>query len=258
MQERIKTAYAETHKVLEALYRKRKRTLFFQRVMWGLTGIYILFMILLLVVPYLGENHINSWKALAFLKTIQENPYGSIYPIIGLMVLLYPTTLVFARAFQKFVQKEQQTMAAMVKTLFPQVEFTQGAMPPSREVVKSKLFAWVKENTPIYSYGQLRNLTEEVQVNIADIGHTEHNVTNRFLSTLMHIPFLNMFAVLYQSVIKNIVTGSLADNTGYSFRGMFCWMYFKKKLNRALNVPPSRMDGEGGFNLGRSSEILRD
>ena len=34
--------------------------------------------------------------------------------------------------------------------------------------------------------------------------------------------------------------------------------YFKKKLYKALNVPPSRMDGEGGFNLGRSSEILRD
>ena len=34
--------------------------------------------------------------------------------------------------------------------------------------------------------------------------------------------------------------------------------YFKKKLYRSLNVPSSRMDGEGGFNLGRSSEILRD
>ena len=34
--------------------------------------------------------------------------------------------------------------------------------------------------------------------------------------------------------------------------------YFKKKLYRSLNVPPSRMEGEGGFNLGRSSEILRD
>jgi hypothetical protein len=34
--------------------------------------------------------------------------------------------------------------------------------------------------------------------------------------------------------------------------------YFQKKLYRSLNVPPSRMDGEGGFNLGRSSEILRD
>ena len=34
--------------------------------------------------------------------------------------------------------------------------------------------------------------------------------------------------------------------------------YFKKKLYRALNVPISRMEAEGGFNLGRSSEILRD
>jgi hypothetical protein len=34
--------------------------------------------------------------------------------------------------------------------------------------------------------------------------------------------------------------------------------YFQKKLYNSLNVPPSRMDGEGGFNLGKSSEILRD
>jgi hypothetical protein len=34
--------------------------------------------------------------------------------------------------------------------------------------------------------------------------------------------------------------------------------YFKKKLYKALNVPISRMEGDGGFNLGRSSEILRD
>jgi len=34
--------------------------------------------------------------------------------------------------------------------------------------------------------------------------------------------------------------------------------YFQKKLYRSLNVPSTRIDGEGGFNLGRSSEILRD
>ena len=34
--------------------------------------------------------------------------------------------------------------------------------------------------------------------------------------------------------------------------------YFKKKLFKALNVPISRIEGDGGFNLGRSSEILRD
>ena len=34
--------------------------------------------------------------------------------------------------------------------------------------------------------------------------------------------------------------------------------YFQKKLYRALGVPESRIAGDTGFNLGRSSEILRD
>jgi len=34
--------------------------------------------------------------------------------------------------------------------------------------------------------------------------------------------------------------------------------YFQKKLYRSLNVPESRITGDTGFNLGRSSEILRD
>ena len=34
--------------------------------------------------------------------------------------------------------------------------------------------------------------------------------------------------------------------------------YFQKKLYRALSVPESRIAADGGFNLGRSSEILRD
>jgi len=34
--------------------------------------------------------------------------------------------------------------------------------------------------------------------------------------------------------------------------------YFQKKLYKALNVPETRIGGESGFNMGRSSEILRD
>ena len=35
-------------------------------------------------------------------------------------------------------------------------------------------------------------------------------------------------------------------------------LYFQKKLYRSLNVPISRMEAEGGFSLGRASEITRD
>jgi hypothetical protein len=34
--------------------------------------------------------------------------------------------------------------------------------------------------------------------------------------------------------------------------------YFQQKLYKSLNVPSSRLESSGGFNLGRSSEILRD
>tara|TARA_B100000674_G_scaffold483880_1_gene488415 strand:- start:606 stop:1502 length:897 start_codon:yes stop_codon:yes gene_type:complete len=34
--------------------------------------------------------------------------------------------------------------------------------------------------------------------------------------------------------------------------------YFQQKLYRSLNVPETRIQSEGGFSLGRSSEILRD
>lgn len=34
--------------------------------------------------------------------------------------------------------------------------------------------------------------------------------------------------------------------------------YFQKKLYRALNVPETRLQGDTGFSMGRSSEILRD
>jgi hypothetical protein len=173
----------------------------------------------------------KTWSILESFKPSPNNPYAFIYPIIGLMVLFYPTTIFFTKAFQKFKTEEKKTMSKMVRILFPNVEFTQGALPPIKEVVKSKLFAGLKETSPIYSYGQIRSRAVNTETNIADLGIIEKNTKNTFLSTLLHIPILNMVGVLYQSVFKNIASNKLADNTNYSFRGMFCWMHFKKQLN---------------------------
>ena len=35
-------------------------------------------------------------------------------------------------------------------------------------------------------------------------------------------------------------------------------MFFQTKLYKALNVPPSRLESDSGFSLGRESEITRD
>ncbi|MEE9361216.1 MAG: DUF3137 domain-containing protein [Cellulophaga sp.] len=227
----IQKVYSAVKGALNTIYKKRKRMLFFQKIMWIITGVYFVLMLLNMGVNYF-PNLENSF--LSFFKQFQatpSNPYANIYPFMGLIVVLYPTTYLFTKAFQKFKIKETETISKMVQLLFPKVEFTQGVTAPSKEIAKSKLFAWVKANSPIYSYGQIRSTQNNVVVNIADIGIVEENVYNKFLEGLMRIPFLNMFAILYQFVLKNIFTNKSADAVYFTFRGMFCWLSFKKKLN---------------------------
>lgn len=259
MQERISLAYSETRDVLNTLYKKRKRTLFFQKIMWGITGLYLLFMLVLLGMQYAPALQNKSLAFLELFKSTPNNPYASVYPIIGLMLLLYPTTIVFTRAFQKFKTIEKETMAKMVKMLFPNVEFTQGANAPTKEIVQSKLFSWIKKEAPIYSYGQIRSSINNTQVNIADIGIIENNVSNKFIKAILLVPILNMFAVLYQNVLKNMATSKLADNTNFTYRGMFCWLNFKKTLNGHTVVLPKnqkvRFDRWASLNFREEQEI---
>jgi len=231
MQERIVAAYSETSKELNILYEKRKRTLFFQRVMWGITGIYLLFMLALLGMQYVPKFQNASWGLFDVFKATPTNPYASTYPIIGLVILLYPITIIFTRAFQKFKQREKETLAKMVKMLFPKVEFTQGAAPPIKEIIHSKFFVWAKKDTPMYSFGQIRGRTHNGIISIADIGIVEKNMSNKVTGGLMGIPTLNILVVFYEYVFKNIVSNTSADNQYFTYRGMFCWLHFKKKLN---------------------------
>lgn len=231
MEQRIQKTYSETSEALNDIYKKRKRSLFFQKIMWAITGLFFFLMLLNVGFSYFPKSE-NS--VLMFFKQLQataENPYANIYPFVVLVVVLYPLTYLFTNAFKKLKETELKTINKMVKMLFPEVEFTQTTAAPIKEIAKSKLFAWVKSNPPIYSYGQLRSSVNNRAVNIADIGIIEENVSNKAIGTLMRIPFLNMFVMLYQYVLKNILTNKSADNVYYTFRGMFCWMNFEKSLN---------------------------
>lgn len=197
-----------------------------------------------------------------FLKPFQTsagNPYANTYLLAGLILLLYPSVLGFARAFQKFKIKEAETIAKMVNSLFPNVEFTQGVTAPDKEITKSKLFAWIKKESPMYNFGQIRSNSKDIQINIADIGIVENNVSNRFLNTLLQIPLLNMFALLYQYVLKNLVSNTSADNHSFTFRGMFCWLRFTKKLNGHTVILPNnsstKLDRISSFNFTEEQQI---
>lgn len=228
--QRLEQVYTEVSSSLSAIYKKRKRTLLFQKTMWFITGLFVVFMLLNLATHYVSDLKNSFFTFFERFKATPDNPYANLYPMIGFVVLLYLTTYAFAGAFQKFKIKESQTMAKMVNMLFPEVSFAQNTAVPAKEIAKSKLFTWVRPDSTMYSYGQLRSAANGNTINIADIGIVEENVSNKTKSMLMQIPILNMIVILYQFALKNIFTNKLTDNVQYTFRGMFCWLNFKKSL----------------------------
>ncbi|WP_025667779.1 DUF3137 domain-containing protein [Aquimarina megaterium] len=231
MERLIQKVYAEVSNELSIIYQKRKRVLFFQKIMWLITGAYFILILLNIAVNYFPNSKNSFLNFFEQFRATPNNPYVNIYPIIGLVILLYPTTYGFARAFQKFKIKEMQIIAKMVKMLFPKVSFAQNTAVPANEIAKSKLFSWIKVNSLMYSYGQLRSSTNDNVINIADIGIVEENISNKTKGTLMHIPILNIVLIIYQYALKNIFSNKSADNVYYTFRGMFCWLKLKKSLN---------------------------
>ena len=229
-QHQLQETFTEVQALLEDIQLKRKRTHFYQKITWGITGIYLLGMLLMMSSLYLPGTEFPLGDILSKAQPSASNPYAQILPLAGLMVLIYFSTSFFIRAFQKFKTQEMKTMASMVQKLFPNLEFTQGASAPQKEIQSSKLFAWLKSEDPVYNFGQLRSRSREVEFNLADIGIIENNLSLKATDTLMRIPVLNLAVVMYRYVFKNLVSNQPQDNLPYSFRGMFCWLKFQKKL----------------------------
>lgn len=226
-QERITYAYKTASSALNRLYGKRKRTLFFQKVMWSIMGLYLICMLLFVLrsyMPFIETRFFN------FLKVTQHSSYMQVYLLLGFIIMLYPVMFFFTRAFQTYKKEERAAMNTMVKLLFPEVEFAQTIAAPRKEIAKSNIFAWVDQSTIATSYGQIRSITGGNIVNIADVGIMEKNTSNTIAQGLMHVPVLNMFVVLYNYVFKNIVTQKTADTVQDRFRGMFCWLDYPQRL----------------------------
>lgn len=255
----IKKVFSDTRQSLNSVYKKRKSTQFFQKVVWLITGLYLVLMLAIMVGGYF-PNLSNSYPAFfKFPESTPTDPYPSMYPLMGLVALLYLSTSVFVRRFQQFKIEESATITKMVKRLFPGVDFSLNTKAPIKEITKSKLFAWIKKDTPIYSYGQIRDSRNETEINITDLGIIEGSVSNKFTDAVLKIPVLNMIVVFYQYVFKNITSGKSADNLHYTFRGMFCWMKFNKKLNGHTVVLPhtqaNKLDRFASFNFREEQKV---
>jgi len=94
-----------------------------------------------------------------------------------------------------------------------------------------------RKDTKYYNHTivSIEHLTEEIEVGTLTIDDNE----------ILHD--YHTFALSCGIYTKNSNLGELTDIN-----------YFQRKLYKDLNVPESRIGGDSGFNLGRSSEILRD
>lgn len=258
-QQILQKTFTEVRESLIDIQVKRKRTLLFQKITWGITGIYLLGMLFILFSPYLLRTDIPFGDLLAKAQPTANNPYAQVFPLAGLIILIYFSTSFFIRAFQQFKIQEMKTMASMVQRLFPDLEFTQGAKAPEKEIQESKLFAWFKSGNPVYSFGQLRSRSKNLEFNLADIGVIEESLSSKSKSGLMQVPILNLVIIFYRYVVKKLISQTPHDSLAYSFRGMFCWMKFQKRLNGHTVVFSRnhgiKLDRWSSFNFREEQEI---
>ncbi|WP_299117084.1 DUF3137 domain-containing protein [uncultured Winogradskyella sp.] len=216
---------------LDSIYKKRRHAQLFQKIIWFLTGLFFVAMFLNMLAGYFSDTEFTLFSFFRQFNSLAQHRYANIYPFVGLVVLLYPAIYFFTNSFRKFKIKETETIAKMVKLLFPKVEFTQSTAVPKKEIENSKLFAWVNTETRMYSYGQIKSSTSNTKLNIYDVGIIEQHAGNKIIRFFMGIPYLNILAILYQYVLKNIVSNKTADNVHFTFRGMFSWLHYPKRLN---------------------------
>ncbi len=157
-----------------------------------------------------------------------------------------------------------------------------GLLDPQKTMVVSHLHKALK------SYNQLKMLEDAVviyrisraperRIFYVDVGNLPKIKAEQYLRDIM-VKFKNR-------VVYNSATGEVSDDREHRTMLEDYWLprreggrgteistlpggqnlgeiddilYFRKKLYKAMNVPQSRLESDGGFNIGRSSEITRD
>lgn len=240
-QQLIHQVYEETKSSLKAIYKKRKTTTIFQKLMWLLTGVYFVGLVCFFIGIYSGGKWAFFSKFAEKFQSSTTNPYATLYYIIPLFVVISLSSYLFAYFFNRFKTLENNTISKMVKRLFPSFEFSQFSQLSRNKIRESKLFAWLTLNTPVYTYGQMKGKVDGVELHIADIGIIEENVKHKIIHFLFKIPGINLFMIIYYYVLKNIFTLKAADNVYYSFRGMYCYANFNKPLTTSTIVIPNNL-----------------
>lgn len=254
----IEDTYKRTSKALFSIYQKRKLATIFNKVIWLLTGLFFI----AIVLNVLSSFYSNTFKITWFdqFKSTIDNPYASLYPYLVIFALMYISMFSFSFFFKKFKTLEAETISKMVKSLFPHFKFNQSSQLNVSQIKASNLFPWLKLNTVVVTYGEMKAEIKGVNMSISDIGVIEKNISNKLTEFISKIPILNLLVILYQFILKNIFTSKTADNVYFTFRGMYFRAIFNKKLQGSTVVVPNNMSSKinryASFNF-KEEEIVQ-
>jgi hypothetical protein len=158
----------------------------------------------------------------------------------------HPVTGEFAPGFISWAGVTQKSAKVIKITLDNSESFTctydhqfpiynKGFIEAKNLEIGQSMIPTVTNLTDFYTIELIEHLEDEIEVGTLTIDSDEvvHNY--------------HTFALACGVYTKNSNLGELTDLD-----------YFKRNLYKALNVPETRIGGDSGFNLGRSTEILRD
>lgn len=210
------------------LQQKRKMAAVGQKLMWGLTGLFFVFMLVQLVWPITDLSLMSNIAVIG----------------IGFIVVMQGIVFYFLKLHKAFKEEEHSIIEKMTGRLFPDFKFHSTHYLPEQELTRSRLFE--SETIASSYYGLLSGKVDHAQLYIADIGLIQHDTKNKFQNLFLRIPYLSLLVILYEYVLKNIFTNKSADTVHHSFRGIFCWTNFNKRINGLTVVLPDKLEARFG------------
>lgn len=198
---------------------------------------------------------------------IPQEKWGQLYQgnmilwiFIGVSLLIYLFSWIYAKVMPALRAKEDALADELINDLFPDLQISKNLEIKPQQLQSSQLFAWFNPYlyagmydqsygvvSPLTTFGTLKKYMDDSIFYIADIGLVEDNVAKKSSNIMLKIPVVNWVYMIYEFGIKRALSGKLSDQIDYTFRGLYSWAKFNKKLEGLTVVLPDNLEKNIGF-----------
>ena len=178
--------------------------------------------------------------------------YISFFPI---PVAFVPILGVLAAFFAPSMYEAQhKIIEELVKEMAPGFKYKKYKTIKSRDIERSSLFPFFKENQAVYVMGNggIEGTIENVEITFSSIALTSSSPYGR-INFLFYLPVINLFAVTFL-YLRPLVSRKKIEDI-YPFKGLFIMADLPKKIKGRTIVLPDTLEKKIGF-LAQSIQSL--